>query len=110
MLNGLNSIESHVMLSNDEDHTPNDLMFAINMQVCKGTPRWSQRSYNVIFEHMMPALVLMLPEGALVDPNTDSRDWRLALFAKVTEWIQEYENVQFVPVIAHSDRNDEDAA
>ena len=34
----------------------------------------------------------------------------IALFAKVTEWIQEYENVQFVPVIAHSDRNDDDAA
>ena len=110
MLNGLNSIESHVELSDDGNHSPNDLMFAINSQVCKGTPRWSQRSYNVIFEHMMPALVLMLPEGALIDPNTDSRDWRIALFAKVTEWIQEYENVQFVPVIAHSDRNDDDAA
>lgn len=75
-------------------------MYMINSQVCKGTPRWSQRAKNVIFEHHQPALVFMLEAGALTNPETDARDWRLSLFAKITEWMQEYDNVVYLPVIA----------
>ena len=50
----------------------------------------------------------MLPEGTLLDDEIDTKDWRLALFAKVIEWTQEYDEVPFVPIIAHSDLNDPD--
>ena len=50
----------------------------------------------------------MLPEGALLDEDLDHRDWRLAMFAKVIEWTQAFDDVHFVPIIAHSDRNDPD--
>lgn len=42
----------------------------------------------------------MLEAGALTNPETDARDWRLSLFAKITEWMQEYDNVVYLPVIA----------
>jgi len=106
MLNGLNSIESNIALTG-EYHDPYDLMYMINTQVCKGTPRWSQRSNSVIFDHNKPALVLMLEKDAFVDEKTDSRDWRIALMAKITEWVQEYDNIEFLTVIAHQDREDE---
>ena len=58
---------------------------------------------------MNPALVLMLPAGALIEQDAEhSKNWRVALFAKITEWIQEYDEVQFVPVIAHYDKDDTD--
>ena len=67
MLNGLNSIESHLVLDEEVFQLPHELLYAINLQIQKGTPRWSQRTYNVIFDHMNPALVLMLPAGALIE-------------------------------------------
>lgn len=50
----------------------------------------------------------MLEEDALLNYETQSRDWRLALFAQLTQWVQEDEtNMTFLPLIAHQDRNDQ---
>ena len=108
MLNGLNSVESHIELSEDL-YEIEDLMYIINTQVCRGTPRWGQRANSVVFTHNQPALVFMLEAGALANPETDGRDWRLALFAQIVEILQEREDsiVNFVPILAHSDREDE---
>lgn len=78
------------------------------MAVCIGTPRWSQRSYDVIFNYMLPAIILMLPQGGITDYDPKSRDWRVALFAKVTELIsqQDEKEFDFIPVIATDDRQD----
>ena len=62
-------------------------MFAVNFQICKGTPRWSQRSYDVIFNHYIPAIILMLPEDGIKEYDPNSKDWRVALFANVVEKI-----------------------
>ena len=42
----------------------------------------------------------MLEEGAIVnhDPENYKKDWRLALMAKITEWMQKNES-NFVPII-----------
>lgn len=85
-------------------------MFAVNFQICKGTPRWSQRSYDVIFNHYIPAIILMLPEDGIKEYDPNSKDWRVALFANVVEKIQENDKLDFVPVIAHHDSLDHLAA
>lgn len=58
----------------------------------------------------MPGLVLMLKENAILDYDPEQKDWRFALFARVTEWIQEHDELEYVPVIAYDDRNDSDQA
>ena len=48
MLNGLNSLESHLELTG-EHHKIEDLLYLVNLNLIKGTPRWSQRANYVIF-------------------------------------------------------------
>ena len=47
----------------------------------------------------------MLEEGAIVnhDPENYKKDWRLALMAKITEWMQENET-DFIPIIQSWDK------
>ena len=51
MLNGINSIESHFHFEPLTYYSAETLMMEVNVQVCKGTPRWSQRASSVVFEH-----------------------------------------------------------
>ena len=85
MLNGANS-EMTTFVA-DPEIDIEYLMFMLNVYISKGTPRWSQRSKSVIFEKMTPGLVFMLEKGYLTSTETDSRDWRLALFAQINDML-----------------------
>ena len=58
----------------------------------------------MVFNHAIPALVLMLPEGGLADYSPEKKDWRIALFSRVTELIKETDTRDVLPVLAESDR------
>ena len=67
-----------------------------------GTPRWSQRSYECLFRYWRNGLIFMMDEGSLYSVVNHKDDWRVALMAKITEWMQENEST-FIPIVAHWD-------
>ncbi len=84
--NGENSIPVHLTFGEDAIDF-NQLMYTLNTSINKGTPRWSQRSYSVLFDFYSNGLIFLMEEGALVQADTVKDDWRAALMAKTTEWI-----------------------
>lgn len=48
----------------------------------------------------------MLDEGSLYNVVNHKDDWRVALMAKITEWMQE-NDTSFIPVIGHWDLEEE---
>lgn len=83
------------------------LMFTLNTSIVKGTARWSQRSYSALYDFWMNGLVFLIEEKALSKVVLLADDWRVALFAKITEWTQENDS-QFVPIIADWDLERDD--
>jgi len=61
-------------------------MFTLNTSIVKGTARWSQRSYSALYDFWMNGLVFLIEEKALSQVVLLADDWRVALFAKITEW------------------------
>ena len=76
------------------------LAYTLNKSIVTGTPRWGQRALSAISDFHLNAIVFMLEQGAIVnhDPENYKKDWRLALMAKIVEWMQENDS-SFVPII-----------
>lgn len=64
----------------------NQMLFTLNTQMVKGTPRWGQRAFSSIFDYRQNAIMYMLPE--LRTAEDVSGDWRISLMVKINEWIQ----------------------
>ena len=97
MFNGYNALPTHLLADDKLDFRT--LNYRLQTGVNLGTPRWSQRSYAGIFEMMTNALVFLTPEGSLLDHSTLSDDWRAALMAKTTEFIQDAD-LPLIPIFA----------
>jgi len=50
-----------------------------------GTPRWGQRTSEMLYEYMLSGLVFMMEEGALERVSDYKDDWRVAMMHRVTE-------------------------
>lgn len=100
IFNGENALPVHVPIT--EETTIHTILYHINHSIVMGTPRWSQRSYECVFKYYENAIVFMMDEGSLYNVVNHKDDWRVALIAKITEWIQE-NDTNFVPVVAHWD-------
>jgi hypothetical protein len=93
-------------LTVDEDYIDfQQIMYTLNTSIVKGTPRWSQRSYSVLYDFWLNGIVLMMGENALKNVVLSKDDWRTALMAKITEWTQENESA-FIPIVAQFDRDE----
>ena len=46
----------------------------------------------------------MLPEGGLADYSPEKKDWRLALFSRLTELLKDNDVRDLIPVLAETDR------
>ena len=97
MFNGYNALPTHLLADDKLDFRT--LNYRLQTGVNMGTPRWSQRSYAGIFEMMTNALVFLTPEGSLLDHSTLGDDWRAALMAKTTEFIQDAD-LPLIPIFA----------
>ena len=97
--NGANAPAQHVDMKDSESHTIDYLMYTLNSAIVHGTPRWGQRTAELLFENMLSAIVFMMPENALTRSTETKEDWRVALMAKVTQWCQNHHSF-FIPIVA----------
>ena len=106
--NGLNALPQHLEWDTDQI-TYDQLLFTLNTSIVKGTPIWGQRSYSALYDYWMNGIVFLLEKGAIYDhdPESYKRDWRMALMARLTEYMQENDSL-FVPIVQHFDEEDED--
>ena len=97
--NGLNALPQHLEWDLDSV-TYDQLLFTLNTSIVKGTPTWSQRSYSALYDYWMNGIVFLVEEGAIYnhDPENYAKDWRMALMAKLTEYMQENDSL-YVPIV-----------
>ena len=66
-----------VMVVNEDDITLQQLIFTMNTQIVKGTPKWGQRAHSVFFDHRQNGLIYYMKEAT--SPEALKSDWRITL-------------------------------
>ena len=61
-LNG-NETEPEVMTVDQDFINLEQMVFTLNTQIVKGTPRWGQRAYAALHDFNMNAVVYYMPEA-----------------------------------------------
>ena len=101
--NGENSVPFILELGKDELNLGR-MVHEINTGVVKGTPRWGQRAHSAVFNHMVNALIYMVPEP--LSPDEMEADWRVMLMVRMIEMMQE-NDTSFVPILVPFEQNAE---
>jgi len=94
-LNGDNT-EEEVLTFGEHDISLQQLIFTLNTQMVKGTPRWGQRAFSSIFDFRLSAVIYMISDFVSAEQVED--DWRIDLMVKVNEFIQSH-NTLFIPLV-----------
>jgi len=75
-------------------------MRTLNISIVKGTPRWGQRAFDLIYLNKMSAIVFMMDKDGLKRANDSNDDWRVALMVKIIEYSQEPDAEFVIPIVA----------
>lgn len=61
------------------------LIFTLNTQMVKGSPKWGQRAFSSIFDFKQSGIIYMMEEA--VTPEEINKDWRVFLMVSINEYI-----------------------
>lgn len=94
---GLDESKRHIMFLNGEytrkevmtigehDLSLQLLIFTLNTQMVKGSPRWGQRAFSSIFDFKQSAIIYYM--DGVSSPEEINNDWRVNLMVRANEYI-----------------------
>ena len=66
-----------IMVVNEDDITLQQMIFTMNTQIVKATPKWGQRAHSVFFDHRQNGLIYYMDDATT--PEALKADWRITL-------------------------------